>query len=286
MLINLKNMLEQAEKQGCAIGSFNVYNLESIQAVIEAARITGQSAIISFGESYTKHAPLEVIAEIVKKYCAESAIPFVLHLDHSKNFETIIRAIRAGFTSVMYDGSLLPLSENIEKSRYIVRIAHMADESVEGELGYMNEEDGTASTGFSLEDGYTKVEAAKRYSAASGIDALAIAIGNAHGIYRGEPTLDFERLGEISSAVDIPLVLHGSSGIPGPVLQRAIALGIRKININTEISTHAIQAARQFLDEHTEDNIRFEALMKSAEITMSKIVKDYMYLLSGNNKII
>ncbi|MDF2636357.1 MAG: ketose-bisphosphate aldolase [Pelosinus sp.] len=280
MLINLKKMLEQAVKNNCAIGSFNVYNLESIQAVIEAAQVLRQPAIISFGESYTKHAPLDVIAAIVKKYCTDSEIPFVLHLDHSKNFETIIGAIRAGFTSVMYDGSSLPLNENIEKTRYVAQIAHMAGVSVEGELGYMNNEDGTTSLDLSLEKGYTKSEDARKYAEASGIDALAIAIGNAHGIYKGIPELDFERLAEISSVVDVPLVLHGSSGIPIPSLQRAITFGIRKININTEISTEAIKTARQFLHENTQENLRFESLIKSSEETMSRVIKGYLSILN------
>lgn len=280
MLINLKKMLELAVKNNCAIGSFNVYNLESIQAVIEAAQALKQPAIIAFGESYTKHASLEVIAAIVEKCCTDSEIPFVLHLDHSKKFETIIRAIRAGFTSVMYDGSALPLIENIEKTRYVVQTAHMAGVSVEGEIGYMNNEDGTASLGLSLTKGYTKPEDARRYAETSGIDALAIAIGNAHGIYKGVPELDFERLAEISSVVDVPLVLHGSSGIAIPSLQKAIALGIRKININTEISTQAIKTARQFLYENTQENLRFETLMKNSEQTMSRVVREYLNILN------
>ncbi len=280
MLINLKNILEQAIKNNSAIGSFNVYNLESIQAVVEAAQDLGQPAIIAFGESYTKHAPLEVIAAIVKKYCTDSEIPFVLHLDHSKNFETIIRAIRAGFTSVMYDGSSLPLDKNIEKNRYVVQIAHMADVSVEGELGYMNNEDGTASLGLSLTKGHTKPEDARKYAEASGIDALAIAIGNAHGIYKGIPELDFERLAEISSVIDIPLVLHGSSGIPIPSLQRVITMGIRKVNINTEISTQAIKTARQFLHKNIQENLRFETLLKSSEHTMNRSIREYMSILN------
>ncbi|SFL78818.1 class II fructose-bisphosphate aldolase [Pelosinus propionicus] len=280
MLVDLNKMLEHAVKNNCAIGSFNVYNLESIQAVVKAAQAVGQPAIISFGESYIQHASLDVIAAIVKKYCIDTEIPFVLHLDHSKHFETIVRAISAGFTSVMYDGSSLPLNENIEKTRYVVQIAHVAGVSVEGELGYMNNEDGSASPGLSLEKGYTKPEDAKKYAEASGIDALAIAIGNAHGIYKGIPELDFKRLAEISSVVDIPLVLHGSSGIPIPELQKAIALGIRKININTEISTQAIKTARQFLDKNKQENLRFETLAKSAEQTMSKVIKDYISILN------
>lgn len=283
MLINLKEMLECAHENDWAIGSFNVYNVESVQAVVAAAQAVGRPAIISFGEAYMKHVPINVIAAIVKEYCDGLGLPFVLHLDHSKRVETIIQAIRAGFTSVMYDGSALPLKENIEKTKYVVQIAHMAGVSVEGELGYMNNEDGTTMSGVLLEKGYTRSENAREYVEASGVDALAVAIGNAHGIYKGTPELDFKRLSEIASVVTTPLVLHGSSGIPMEDLQKAIALGIRKININTEISTQAIKASRQFLASNTHENLRFEELAKNAEKTMQDVVIEYLKAISLKN---
>jgi len=274
MLLNLKDILEYAEVHQSAIGSFNVYNLESIQAVVQAALNAKQPVIISFGESYTSHAPIEVIAEIVKIYCINAAVPFCLHLDHSKELATIMKAIRAGFTSIMYDGSALPLHENIERSRKVVELAHLVGVSVEGELGYMNNEDGTSPDGLRLAEGYTTVAAAKEYTEQSGVDALAIAIGNAHGIYKGIPTLDFRRLEEIKRNIKVPIVLHGSSGIPAASLHKAIALGVRKININTEVSTKGIQTARSFLADHLDKNTRFETLAKAAEDAMSQTVAD------------
>ena len=278
MLLNLKDILEYAKVKQSAIGSFNVYNLESVQAVVQAALAAKQPVIISFGESYTAHAPIEVIAEIVKIYCTTSAVPFCLHLDHSKELATIMKAIRVGFTSIMYDGSALPLNENIERSRKVVELAHFVGVSVEGELGYMNNEDGTSPDGLCLADGYTTVVAAKEYTEQSGVDALAIAIGNAHGIYKGIPTLDFLRLEEIKRNIKVPIVLHGSSGIPANSLRKAIALGVRKININTEVSTKGIQTARSFLAGHLDKNTRFETLAKAAEGAMSQTVADYINL--------
>lgn len=278
MLLNLKDILEYAEVNQSAVGSFNVYNLESIQAVVQAALAAKQPVIISFGESYTSHAPIEVIAEIVKIYCMKSDVPFCLHLDHSKELATIMKAIRAGFTSIMYDGSTLPLNENIQRSRKVVELAHSVGVSVEGELGYMNNEDGSSTEGLCLASGYTTVAAAKEYTEQSGVDALAIAIGNAHGIYKGIPTLDFLRLEEIKRMIKVPIVLHGSSGIPADSLRKAIALGVRKININTEVSTKGIQAARSFLADHLDKNTRFETLAKAAEGEMSKTVADYINL--------
>ena len=278
MLLNLKDILEYAEVKQSAIGSFNVYNLESIQAVVQAALAAKQPVIISFGESYTSHAPIEVIAEIVKIYCIKSDVPFCLHLDHSKELATIMKAIRAGFTSIMYDGSALPLNENIRRSRQVVELSHLVGVSVEGELGYMNNEDGTSPDGLCLAEGYTTVAAAKEYTEQSGVDALAIAIGNAHGIYKGIPTLDFRRLEEIKRTIKVPIVLHGSSGIPANSLRKAISLGVRKININTEVSTKGIQTARSFLADHLDKNTRFEILAKAVEGAMSQTVADYINL--------
>lgn len=146
--------------------------------------------------------------------------------------------------------------------------------SVEGELGYLNEETGQGPVGN--EDTHTQVRDVAAYTAASGVDAVAIAIGNAHGIYKGTPKLDFRRLADIAQAVTTPLVLHGSSGIPKEDLQKAIRLGIRKVNINTEVSTAGVKAARAFLAEHMNENTRFEEVTKAAEQTMTKVVASYL----------
>jgi fructose-bisphosphate aldolase class II len=276
MLINLKAMLRYAQEKKIAIGSFNIYNVESLQAVLAASKPTDHPVIISFGEAYDSHMPLEAMAELVRFYCATSDQPVVLHLDHSKKERTICRAIKAGFTSVMYDGSRKTLAENSACSREIATMAHYTDVSVEGELGYMNDEDGTGGSGQPSSRQYTRPEAAAAYAEASGVDALAIAIGNAHGIYKGTPVLDFVRLQEIAAATALPLVLHGSSGIPKEALQQSIRLGIRKININTEVSTRGIQSSREFLQQHTDKNTRFEALAKTAEHAMAQVVESYL----------
>ncbi len=279
MLVNLKTILKYTEEQERAIGAFNVYNLESILAVAQASQELNQPVILSFGEGYLSHAPIEVIATIVRKICAASDIPVVLHLDHAKEFSTVMRAIRCGFTSVMYDGSYLPLEQNIANTKKIIEIAQVVGVSVEGELGYMNNEDGSCEPGFEMEKGYTSVSAAVQYASGTGIDALAVAIGNAHGIYKGIPELDFDRLGEISAAISVPVVLHGCSGIPDAAIKKAVSLGVRKINVNTEISTGAIRAAREFLENHTEKNTRFETMLKASRQTMCETVKNYINML-------
>lgn len=274
MLINLRTMLKAASAKKMAVGAFNVYNVESLQAVLAATKASNHAVILSFGEKYDQHMPIEAMAELVKFYGHTSSQPIVLHLDHCKQESNVIRAIRAGFTSIMYDGSHLPVAENASRSAEIVRISHAVHVSVEGELGYLNEETGQGPVGN--EDTHTQVRDVAAYTAASGVDAVAIAIGNAHGIYKGTPKLDFQRLADIAQAVTTPLVLHGSSGIPKEDLQKAIRLGIRKVNINTEVSTAGVKAARAFLAEHMNENTRFEEVTKAAEQTMTKVVASYL----------
>ena len=274
MLINLKEMLQLAAEKNMAIPSFNVYNVESVQAVWRAAQELQAPVIIAFGESYASHMPIEAAAALIQAYVRDAALPVVLHLDHCRSERNILRALRAGFTSVMFDVSAKPLADNIAATRHVAAMAHALDVSVEGELGYMNEEDGTGV--IAGEAGYTTTAAASRYAQESGVDALAIAIGNSHGLYKGTPHLDLDRLDEIKAAVTVPLVLHGSSGIPFDLLQDAIHRGIRKVNINTEVSTTGIRTAREFLATHDDPNTRFEKLTKAAEEAMSAVIKQYI----------
>ena len=281
MLVNLKEILASAESTNSAVGSFNIYNLESILAVKEAIDKTKSPAIISFGEGYMSHAPIEIIANIVKTLFATSDTAVVLHLDHCKNFSSIAKAIKAGFTSVMYDGSRLPLAENIQNTKKVVELAHCLNVSVEGELGYLNEEDGTGEASSNC----TSVEDAINYTTNTDVDALAIAIGNAHGIYKSTPKLNFEQLMRLHANIKCPLVLHGSSGIPLTDLQKSIDLGIRKFNINTEISTTGVAIARKFLNDNPYEmnpNLRLETVLKEARISMSDKIIEFMHLFSNN----
>lgn len=169
MLINLRTMLEAASAKKTAVGAFNVYNVESLQAVLKATEASNHAVILSFGEKYDQHMPIEAMAELVKFYSNTSSQPVVLHLDHCKKESNVIRAIRAGFTSIMYDGSHLPVAENASRSAEIVRISHAVQVSVEGELGYLNEETGQGPVGNA--DTHTKVRDVLTYTAASGVIA-------------------------------------------------------------------------------------------------------------------
>lgn len=284
MLINLKEILQAAEVNKSAVGSFNIYNLESILAVKEAVDKMQLPVIISFGESYTSHAPIEAISAIVHTLFAKSAVPVALHLDHAQNPAIIRQAIDCGFTSVMYDGSRLPLDENILHSQEIVKIAHAKNVSVEGELGYLNNEDGTGESSALCTD----VNDAVNYTEISGVDALAIAIGNAHGLYKSAPKLNFAQLEKLHERVNCPLVLHGSSGIGVQDLQKAIDLGIRKFNINTEISTTAVKAVRDYLAQNPYEqnpNLRFETVLKDARSKMADKIMEFMQIFANKEKI-
>lgn len=272
MITNLSAVLRKAQSENRCIPAINVYNLETIQATLEAATRMKSPIIISFGENYLSHTSLGVIASLVRLLDNDRALQVVLHLDHAKGIDTIGQALDCGFTSVMYDGSHLPLEINIENSIRVVQMAKRFDASVEGELGYLNPEDGSSTEIFA--DRYTQVSEAKQYVKETGVDALAIAVGNAHGVYSEAPHLEFERIADIAQAVTVPLVLHGSSGIPKADLQRAISLGVAKINVNTEVALGGAEAIRGLLGE--QQSVRLEVMMRTARSQMSEIIADYI----------
>lgn len=273
MLINLKTILREAKAANCCVPAINVYNLETVQAVMAAAEAEQSPIIIAFGEGYLKHVSMKTVSGLVQSVDS-GTLPIVLHLDHAKEESSIAWALDCGFTSVMFDGSHLPLSQNLERTAKVVALASRYGATVEGELGYLNPEDGREC--LIVIDKFTQVDDAHRYVTESGIDALAIAVGNAHGIYREKPKLDFARIEALAGAVPCPLVLHGSSGIAESDLKKAIARGISKINVNTEVALAGSQAAKELLDR--EDNVRFERVMATARSKMTETIRKFITL--------
>ncbi len=245
MMVNLSAVLNDARRHKYAVGSFNVYSYETIRGVIEAGNELGYPTIVAFGENYLKNMALDEVAAIVGAMAQKAKIPLVLHLDHCKSFDNIVRAIRAGFTSVMYDGSSLPFAENMKQTAQIVRMAHAANTSVEAELGAL------AGGEFSNEEAaaeiYTDPEQAAQFTAATGVDALAVSIGTVHGMYKGIPRIEIGVLQKIAAVADIPLVLHGGSGTPENIVRECIQNGIAKINVNTEISVYTVEKVKALL---------------------------------------
>lgn len=244
-LVDLKTVLGHAAANRYAVGSFNVINLDFAEAIVRAAEARRSPVILSIAEVHFPYVTLEHICPAIKAIAERSDVPMVLNLDHGKSSAAIIRAIRNGFTSVMFDGSRLSCQENVRQTADVVKICHAVGVSVEAELGAVGGPEGDGLVNTANPDLYTDPRQAGDFVRRTGIDALAVAIGNAHGQYRGEPQLDFVRLERIRDAAGVPLVLHGGSGIPDDDFRRAISLGIAKINFYTGMSQAALEATAQ-----------------------------------------
>lgn len=232
-LTRLSKVLEDADTQGYAVGAFNVFNLESLQAVIRAAELENSPIIIMFYYTVADRVGPHETACLAKGISKETDVPVVLHLDHSKKLDLALRCAFEGYTSVMYDGSEKTLKVNISKTNRLTEIVNLFGVDVEAELGYIGsagENDNSNSLTM------TKPQNVEKFLESTDIDALAVAIGNAHGVYKDEPNLDFERLKEINSVSDVPLVLHGGTGIKDDDLRKAVDNGVRKVNIGTKLS--------------------------------------------------
>ncbi|MCK4344129.1 MAG: class II fructose-bisphosphate aldolase [Bacteroidales bacterium] len=275
MLVNLDDVLIQAKKSGYAVGAFNVYNMETIEVVFDAAASLDIPVIIAFGEKYSNINNINLIARCVHELANKTQIPIVLHLDHCKSEDLIIQAIQAGFTSVMYDGSSMSNYDNIKNTSKVVKIAHAAGVTVEAELGYIPAED---SGELVPEDQLTKPEEAKEFVEKTDCDALAIAVGTIHGNYIGKPKIYHDRLKEIAKVISTPLVLHGGSGNTEEDVILAINEGISKININTEISNAAVKQLKEIFKNDYSGHL--SALSNRIKEPMFTVIKGKMRLFS------
>jgi len=272
MIANLKDLLTTAKEQKYAIGAFNVYNYETIKGVIEAVKERKQPAIIAFGEKYLSNMELKEVVNLVRTMTVDVNSPIAIHLDHCKSIDVIKKAIAAGFTSVMYDGSELNYEENVENTKYVVELAHHSGVSVEAELGSIKL--GDNSNEDDAEEIYTDPNQALDFVLRTGVDCLALSIGTVHGMYKGEPKVSVERLIEIKNKVDIPFVLHGGSGTPLDTIKKCIENGITKINVNTEISYSVIEGMKEMIQSNK--NIHFSQISLLAQELSKKTVMKYM----------
>jgi len=230
----LKDMLAKARREKYAVGGFNFCNAETAQVVFSVAAKLRSPAMLIAAASEVRLCGMEETVKIVKLVAESVDVPVCLHLDHTDDVETVCRAVDAGFSSVMIDGSHFSFEKNIEMTKAVVQYAHNKGVSVEGELGALGENKDAQHEGIgpqSLTDPNTAAEFVER----TGVDALAVSIGNAHGFYAKRPELDFDLLKTIRDQMDIPLVLHGGSGTPVEHLQKAISLGVCKVNVASEV---------------------------------------------------
>lgn len=250
MLVNMNDVLKPAQKGKYSVGLFNAVNLELARGIIAAAEQTQSPVIMGTAEVLLPYGPLEEVSYYLIPIAKKANVPVVVHLDHGLNKETCIKALELGFTSIMYDCSTDPYEVNVEKVREMAEIAHSYGATIEGELGHVGDNEGSAEGNSQLADPskyFTDPKMAKDFVEKTKVDALAIAVGNAHGAYKLPPKLDFDRINSIASTIDVPLVLHGGSGLSDSDFKQAIKLGISKVNIFTDINVAAVKAAvKQF----------------------------------------
>ncbi len=252
MLVNMNEVLLPARKNKYAVGLFNAVNLELARGIINAAESTQSPVIMGTAEVLLPYGPLEEVSYYLIPMAKKANVPVVVHLDHGLKKETCLKALELGFSSIMYDCSTDSYDENVRKVKEMADLAHSYGATIEGELGHVGDNEGSAEGDSRLADPsqyYTDPKMAKDFVDKPGVDALAIAVGTAHGAYKLPPKLDFERIRTIAKTVDVPLVLHGGSGLTDTDFKRAINEGISKVNIFTDINIAAVEAEfRKFSD--------------------------------------
>lgn len=281
MIVTLNDVLKPAQKNHYAIGLFNAVNLEMTNAIMDTAEKLNAPVIIGTAEILLCAANLAECAAMVKARAEGSKVPVVLHYDHGLTYEKCLEAMDLGFTSIMYDCSTLSYEENVSRVAKMVKIAHEKGVTVEGELGHVGDNEGQGRLD-KPSDYYTDPEQAADFVRRTGVDALAVAVGNAHGDYRFPPKLDFGRISQIASAVDVPLVLHGGSGLSDDDFREAIKRGIAKVNIFTDIS----KAQLRGMQEGIRNGITNAFDLTPYEVkAIESVVEEKMHLFSCVNRI-
>ena len=245
MLVNSFGMIKTAQQNGYAVPAFNAENMEMIQGILEAAEESKSPVIIQTTMPTVKYITEDLMFAMVNCAANKKSVPVALHLDHCTEFDLVMRALRAGYTSVMIDGSKKSLEENISLTKSVVSAAKPMGVTVEAELGTI----GGKEDSISAEIQYTDPCESYRFVSETDVDILAVAIGTAHGFYKGEPKLNFDILSQIRQKVDTPLVLHGGSGVPDEKVKKAIALGMSKVNFATELRAAATSGVRGILED-------------------------------------
>lgn len=250
MLVNLNEVLKYAEDNNCAVGMFNATGFDSIQAIISAAEELNVPVIIAHAECHNVFNDIGLVGPAMLAAARNAKVPVCVHLDHGETIEMIERAIEIGFTSVMVDASTLPYEENVRMTKDVVKKAHAKNVSVEAELGRLPNREGGGENSAKPEDFYTNAEEAKKFVEETGIDALAIAFGTAHGFYKSTPKLDFDVVRNCRKTTGLPLVMHGGSGVSEEGFKTAINSGIRKINYYSYMSKAGYMRAKEVIDSN------------------------------------
>lgn len=285
MLATLNEVMKIAEEKKIAIGSFNTPNLEGLQAVIEAAEELDLPVIIQFAQCHEPWIPLKTIGPIMVEAAKKATVPVCVHLDHGETLAYLQEALDIGFTAIMYDGSVLPYEENLANTKKAVEMAAKTGASVEAELGSMGKRESGAGDGTGAEDEtkiYTDPEQAAVFVKETGIDALACSFGTTHGIYLTEPRLDFDVVKKVrENTGNIPVVMHGGSGVGAQDYHKAVDAGVRKINYFTYMDKSGGNAVKEYLDSIDENEpIFFSSIVEAGRKAMKENVKSAMQLFA------
>ncbi|MFF2890209.1 class II fructose-1,6-bisphosphate aldolase [Paenibacillus sp. NPDC057967] len=281
-LVSMNEFLPQAKANKFAVGQFNMNNLEFAQATVEAAMEENSPFIYGVSEGALKYMGIEFTVAMAEAAAKKSGLPIALHLDHGSSFEVAMKCIRAGFSSVMFDGSHYGLEENIQLTKEVVKAARAMGVSVEGELGTI----GGVEDDLSVDEAdatLAKPEEAIRFYEETGVDCLAIAVGTAHGMYSGEPKIHYDIIQKVASAIPVPVVLHGGSGVPDEAIRLSIAAGVGKINVNTENQVACTNAIREVLGAKA-DVIDPRKYLTPARAAMKAVIQEKIRLFGSNNQ--
>ncbi|GAC41520.1 class II fructose-1,6-bisphosphate aldolase [Paenibacillus popilliae] len=281
-LVSMNEFLPKAKAGKFAVGQFNINNLEFTQAITEAAMEENAPIIFGVSEGALRYMGMEYTVAMAQAAAKKSGLPIALHLDHGSTFEVAMACIRAGFSSVMFDGSHHAYEDNIRLTKEVVKAAHAMGVSVEGELGTI----GGVEDDLEVDEASAQLanpEEAIRFYEETGVDALAIAVGTAHGMYKGEPKLHYDIIEAVASKIPVPVVLHGGSGVPDESIRKAIAAGAGKINVNTENQVACTAAIREALAKDA-DMIDPRKYMTPARKAMVEVVRAKIRLFGSNNQ--
>ncbi|EJW18961.1 class II fructose-1,6-bisphosphate aldolase [Paenibacillus alvei] len=281
-LVSMNEFLPKAKEKKFAVGQFNINNLEFTQAITEAAMEENAPIIFGVSEGALRYMGMEYTVAMAEAAAKKSGLPIALHLDHGSTFEVAMACIRAGFSSVMFDGSHHAYEDNIRLTKEVVKAAHAMGVSVEGELGTI----GGVEDDLHVDEDAAQLanpEEAIRFYEETGVDALAIAVGTAHGMYKGEPKLHYDIIEAVASKIPVPVVLHGGSGVPDESIRKAIAAGAGKINVNTENQVACTAAIREALakDANVIDPRKY---LTPARNAMVEVVRNKIRLFGSNNQ--
>jgi fructose-bisphosphate aldolase class II len=284
--VTTKEMLKEAQKGRYAIGAFNANNMEIIQAIVETAEEEKAPVILQASQGAIKYAGLDSIVAMVKVMAEKVSVPVALHLDHGTDYYQNIKCLRAGFTSLMYDGSKLPFDENVEMTKKVVEMAHVCDIPVEAELGLIGKMGDSDEPGVALEkvkESMAVPEEAAKFVELTGIDFLAAAVGTIHGCRTPFAKLDIPRIEKIRELTGVPLVLHGASGANDEEVRKGIAAGICKINIDTRIRLYFVKKMREVLEKNPEE-IDPRKILGPAKEVAKEIIRDRMRVFGCSGK--